>query len=108
MKVNILGTEYEIRYLKESEYEKLKICDANGLAELYAKELIINSEIDDGSGKVFANFKEFEKKVIRHEIIHAFFHESGLEDYTSDENLVDWLALQAPKILKVFQETGCL
>lgn len=108
MKVSILGTEYEIRYLKESEYEKLKTCDANGLAELYSKELIINSEIDDGSGKAFANFKEFEKKVIRHEIIHAFFHESGLGDYTNDENLVDWLALQIPKILKVFQNTNCL
>lgn len=108
MKVNILGTEYEIKYLSDSEYQKLKICEANGLAELYSKELIINSEMDDGSGKTYANFDEFKNNVIRHEIIHAFFHESGLSDYCEDEDLVCWMALQFPKIMKVFQDADCL
>jgi hypothetical protein len=108
MKVTILGTEYEIKHLSEDEYQKLKICEANGLAELYAKELIIDSGMDEGDGRSFANFKEYEKKVLRHEIIHAFFHESGLPDYCADEKLVDWIALQASKIFKAFQETECL
>ena len=108
MKVNILGTDYEIKHLNETEYEKLKKLNANGLAELYSKELIINSGMDDGSGKMYANFSEYEKKVVRHEIVHAFFHESGLQDYCEDEDLVDWMALQVPKILKAFQETDCL
>lgn len=108
MRVNILGTEYEVRYLSEAEYPKLKLRNANGLAELYSKELIINKEMDDSSGNCFENLKEFEKKVIRHEIIHAFFHESGLRDFAGDECLTDWLALQVPKMIKVFEEAGCL
>jgi len=108
VKVNILGTDYEIKFLDEKEYPKLKMLDANGLAELYSKELIIDSKMDDGSGRAFSNLKEFEKKVLRHEIVHAFFHESGLTDYVNDEVLTDWLSIQIPKIMKVFESAGAL
>jgi len=108
MKINILGTEYEIKKLSESDYPKLKISDANGLAELYSKELIIDKNMNPQTGKEYANFEGYENKVVRHEIIHAFFHESGLVDYCQDEDLVNWLALQAPKMIKAFQEANCL
>ena len=108
LKVNILGTDYEIRKVGVKEYPKLSTMNANGLAELYSKELIINAEMNSKSGEEFANFKGFENKVIRHEIIHAFFHESGLVDYTADEDLVNWIALEFPKILKAFQKADCL
>lgn len=35
-------------------------------------------------------------------MIHAFFDESGLESYSDNEELVDWLAVQIPKINDVF------
>ena len=108
MKVNILGQEYEIKHLSEDEYPKLKVMEANGLAELYSKELIIEKNINPMSGKEFANFDQFKNKVIRHEIVHAFFHEAGITEYTNDERLVDFIALQAPKMLKVFQEAECI
>lgn len=108
MKVNILGTDYEIRKVNAKEYPKLSTMDANGLAELYSKELIIDSEMNPNNGEEFNNFQEFENKVIRHEIIHAFFHESGLVDYTTDEDLVNWIALQFNKMLKAFQEADCI
>ena len=108
MKVSILGQKYIIRKLTDSEYPKLGKLEANGLAELYSKELIINSEMNPKSGQEYANFDDFEKKVIRHEIIHAFFHEAGLMDYCSDETLVDWLALQMPKIKKAMKDTNCI
>ena len=44
------------------------------------------------------------KETMRHEIIHAFLHESGLENYCDDEVLVDWLAKQWNKISIAFQE----
>ena len=108
MEINILGTNYEIKKLSESDYPKLKTLDANGLAELYSKQLIINSEMNRQTGNEYANFEGYENKTIRHEIIHAFFHESGLVDYCQDEDLVNWLALQAPKMIKAFQEANCL
>lgn len=108
MRVNVLGTDYEIVKASETECSKLATMNANGLCELYSKEIILDSEMNPNSGKEFANFKEFEKKVLRHEIVHAFFHESGLDNYTTDEDLVNWIALQFSKILKAFQETECL
>ena len=57
------------------------------------------------------NVDEFRKKVLRHEIIHAFMHESGLGEnstYARDEELVDWIAFQFSKMLKAFEETNCI
>lgn len=108
MDVNILGTDYKILKVSEDECHKLAIMKANGLCELYSKEIIIDSKMNPNSGEEFENFEEFEKKVLRHEIVHAFFHESGLVDYTVDEDLVNWIALQFPKMLKAFKDTNCL
>lgn len=51
--------------------------------------------------------KKRHSEVMRHEVIHAFFNESDLSDYSNNEELVDWLAMQFPKMFKVFQELGC-
>jgi len=107
-KINILGTEYTIRFLNDKEYPKLELSDANGLSELYSKELIINSGIDHGKGTEYESLDKYVLKVVRHEIVHAFFHESGLHDnYCQDELLVDWIALQLPKIYKACVDAEC-
>lgn len=108
MKVNILGTEYEIRKLTKEEYPKLETMDANGLAELYSKELIIDKEMNPNTGEEYNNFEAYEKRTLRHEIIHAFFFESGMRHYCNDEELVDWLAIQIQKMHKAMEETKCL
>lgn len=51
-----------------------------------------------------------------HEITHAFLDESGLQHCSSvpmgawarHEEMVDWIAIQFPKIMKAFQEVGAL
>lgn len=108
MKLDILGQEYEVRHLTEEEYPKLAICEANGLFEAYSKEIIISEDIGKGSGKAYANLDGFKRKLLRHEIIHAFFHESGLSDRCQDEELVDWLAHQLPKMAKTITEAKCM
>lgn len=82
--------------------------NASGLAELYDKKLIINKNNTIPDENTYDNLESFSNKVIRHEIVHAFFHESGLMDYCLDEQLVDWIALQIPKIIKAMMETNCL
>lgn len=101
MTVNILGTPYKIIKQKEKDNPKLK--DANGLCEVYAKKIIL-LEIEDDV-RNYENIEEFEKKVLRHEIIHAFLAESGLRsnsDWAENEEMVDWIAAQFPKLKKVF------
>lgn len=108
--VNILGTEYEVVVQSESENPKLKECD--GLCEQYSKQIVLN-DCKETEKEVMRvdNFEEYKKKVARHEVFHAFFGESGLRshsDFAENEVLIDWLAIQSPKIFKVFQELDIL
>jgi len=107
MKVNILGQDYTIKKQTEAENEKLE--GANGLCETCAKEIIINDF--EMSVNTLDNIEEFKKKVLRHEIIHAFLFESGLDNnssYASNEELVDWIAIQIPKLVKSMNECEVL
>lgn len=104
-KENILGTEYqiEIRELKNEEIDGF--CD-------YTNRLIVVRK--DNYNEV-GNFERLQNKQLRHEIVHAFMAESGLqsnwkhtEEFGHDETTVDWFAIQSPKIFKVFQELDIL
>lgn len=108
MKANILGTEYSIFYKKESEDIKLK--EIGGYCDSSTKTIVIPIYEDDPMNK--GNLEYFNKRVLRHEIIHAFLSESGLEadayssrdSWAYNEEMVDWMAIQSPKIFKTFQE----
>lgn len=103
--INILGTEYQIE-IRESKNEGIDgFCD-------YTNRLIVVRE--DNYNKV-GSFERLQNKQLRHEIVHAFMAESGLqsnwqhiEEFGHDETTVDWFAIQSPKIFKVFQELDIL
>ena len=99
MIINVLGTKYKIKY--QNDLENSKLSDCNGLCEVYSKEIIIDKENLIVNTRKHANLGEFNKKVIRHEIIHAFLYESGLSSYYKDETLTDGLAVLLPKMFKV-------
>lgn len=111
MKVNILGTEYTI-YERTVEQDKLlENCDA--YCDKTTKEIVI-SLWDDESCELH-DPQWYRKKLIRHECIHAFLFESGVHECGAwktkgahNEQFVDWIAVQFPKILKVFQELDVL
>lgn len=101
MHVNILGVDYEIVFQTKEQNSKLSNYD--GLSELYSHKLIIPTGYENDA-TVFDNIDEYKLQVIRHEIMHAIFHESGLSNYCNDENLVDFLAIQFPKIYKIMKD----
>ncbi len=107
MTVNILGTDYEVITQTEEENPKLK--EAYGLCEMYSKKIVL-SDIKEDVMNV-DNIEAFKRKVVRHEVVHAFFAESGLRsnsDYAQNEELVDWIAIQFPKMVKVMSELNVL
>ena len=110
MTVNILGTDYEV--VIQTEEENPKLSDANGLCELYSHKIVIRDiEKIKEEPNCFENIEDYQKKVVRHEVIHAFFAESGLRgnsDYAENEELVDWIAIQIPKIVKVMTTLNIL
>lgn len=118
MKVNILGTEYEIIKVKYDEEEAFERRCISGYCNSITKKIVY---CDMSTYKGWENeesdtIEQTEKLVMRHEIVHAFYSESGLEEcaltfdgaWARNEEMVDWLAIQIPKIHKAFTEAGCL
>lgn len=109
-KVNVLGSEWSVVFGTEKEYPNLSEMD--GYADSSTHQIVIDTmEKADGQIGSKGDMTTYKKQVIRHEIIHAFLYESGLEacSTTSDnwalnEEMVDWFAIQSPKIFKVFNE----
>lgn len=99
-KVKILGTDYEI--VNQTAMENPKLINADSLCEFWAKRIVVDKILPDP--ETYENLNELNKKVLRHEIIHAYFGESGLRRYMEDEDLVDWLAFQFHKIEDTFKE----
>ena len=113
-KVNILGTEYKIEFGTYNEYPALSELDGYTDTSIH---LIVVDDMSGSDGCVDAkkDLESYQKCVLRHEIIHAFLYESGLaensrgsESWATNEEMVDWFAIQFPKILKVFHELDIL
>lgn len=111
MKINILGTTYKIITATENEKPKLKECD--GYMDFSTKEIVVEKFESDPMS--IQDLEFYTKKVMRHEIIHAFLYESGLWNNSGDvkswaksEEITDWIAIQAPKLFKTFKEAGAL
>lgn len=99
---------YEIiKDANTKEYPKLKNCD--GYTDFSIKRIVVaDFERDESSVE---DLEWYKKKVLRHELVHAFIHESGLAENCSwarDEVLTDWVAMQFEKMLGVFIELKCI
>ena len=116
-KTHILGVEYTI-YL--DDYEKNGYMKENNLCGyalfIQRKIVVADASLDSypASGER-ENAKELIKQIIRHEIVHAFLNECGLRECTNqsypwaiNEEMIDWIALMAPKMLESFKEANAL
>lgn len=118
MKIDILGTEYRIEIHKVSEDSYMEKKGLAGYCEEENKLIVI---ADMSEEKYFVGMDEkaqetYRKKTLRHEITHAFLNESGLSDssnrfdgaWAKNEEMVDWFAIQAPKIFSTFKKMNIL
>lgn len=104
-KVNVLGTEYKIILGDERTYPKLK--DATGICEKYTKEIIMDTSGYQDS-EAFNNLYAFDQNTLRHELAHAFMHESGFDGnltYDQEERIAGWMAQMLPKYYQACKET---
>lgn len=109
-KLNILGTEYtvEIRNVKHDDF--LQRCD--GYCDKSSHRIVVREKDDTCE---LEDFRAYQKKCLRHEIIHAFLFESGLaenfehvKEFGHEETMIDWIAIQFPKMLQVFLEADAM
>nr|DAH36078.1 MAG TPA: Protein of unknown function (DUF1570) [Caudoviricetes sp.] len=109
-KVNILGSEWSVKFGDEKGFSNLTNVD--GYTDLSVREIVVNDmKASQGQIGTKADLESYQKQVVRHEIIHAFLMESGLDSNSNsadswaiNEEMVDWFAIQSPKIFKVFNE----
>lgn len=108
--VDVLGVRYKIEIRNKEEDSFLKSGNFDGYCS-YELKLIVVSDM-----KEFENIDESEKKIyqrdtLRHEVVHAFLDESGLQScsmqycqaWAKNEEMVDWIAIQFPKILEAYK-----
>lgn len=102
-KISVLGTEYAIIV------EEFADSGTDGYCDCTNREIHLRS---DNTNNV-RNFDRLQKKALRHEIIHAFLAESGLQanfkhcdQFGHDETMVDWFAIQYHKIGAVYKQLG--
>lgn len=118
MTVSILGTEYTVTkklFKDDPEFDKRSI---DGYCDYLEKQIVYCDmttypgwEEETRERAIIA-----EKQTIRHEIVHAFFDESGLSESTfkvdgawaKNEEMVDWFALQGPKIYEAWKAADAL
>lgn len=109
-KINVLGTEYEIKTVPAKE-----LPDKAGDTDFYTKVISLSDLQDIDFEESTKDIEAFKRHSLRHEIFHAFMFESGLDMQSGDgipwalnEEMVDWHAIQSPKIYKVFEELNIL
>ena len=85
MKITILGSQWEIiDKASETDYPSLK--DADGYCDFYAKQIVLG-EFTTANGYEYADLESFRRKVLRHELVHAFLHESGMTQLARNEEV---------------------
>lgn len=108
MKVNVLGTEYEI-FLCSNDVDP-KLDNHDGYCDTSVRKIVVDAmNKRDKDSK--ADLDAYRKSVIRHELLHAFLYESGLDAeiyWAKSEEMVDWLAIQFPKLMRAMREAGAL
>lgn len=110
--LNILGSKWAVRWKTEDEEPRLVKENADAFCDHTKREIIMGlyAEWNYTVGEV----EGYLRRVMRHEILHAFFYESGLGDdfehnqSGQEELIIDWMALQFPKIQEAFAAAGAL
>lgn len=114
--VKILGTVYKVRlcvpYGKDPSLKgRFGYTSFPGKFIVVADICTIPGWEDASDNEILDTFYT----TIRHEIIHAYLMESGLNTSTNaidcwarNEEMVDWFAIQFPKILDTFEKLHCV
>lgn len=106
-KVTIMGSKWTIKFKKLEEDNDLQGCD--GYCDYSINSIVIKKQekkqysVDDLENEM--------RKTLRHELIHAYLHESGLSSCIPaqsghNELYIDWFANKYPQIENTFKELG--
>ena len=109
--INVLGTDIRILFRKEKDDPKLESCV--GYFDSSKGWIIV--KILEPDAMSLGNLDKYQKEILRHEIVHAFLYESGLDacsnqvtNWASNEEMVDWFARMGERIYRAWKDAGAL
>ena len=111
MLIDILGSKWQITKTTAELDDYLE--EIAGYCDYTTRKIVVREE-KEGNG-VVRNLHIHMQKTIRHEIVHAFLFESGLstdsnetDAWARNEEMVDWIAFQGPKIMEAWKYAGVM
>lgn len=116
--VNVLGTTYTIEVLAYSDDPAFMKSNIDGYCEQGTHRIVIG-DLHTWPGWEDESDEFIEaamKHTLRHEVNHCAMHESGLQEscsaydgpWSRNEAMIDWWAIQGPKVYKMWEEAGAL
>lgn len=107
--ISILGNKWKIKYKKRSVDECLD--DSDGYCDETTKKIVI--AIQEKEKYSCEDLQKYMRKVLRHEIIHSYLFECGLNECIpissgQSELYVDWFARKFPDIYKTYKRLDIL
>ena len=107
--VNVLGVPYKVYIGTAEDYPILKDNSSSGLCDFSIKAIwVVDTQLDKPEVGDLQNKKYLTDITLRHELMHAYFHESGIEGYSENENLVNYLAMSLEKIYAMCEDAGAV
>lgn len=114
-----MGNKWNVVFATISECQAFVACDGRcdpSSKIIYVRKYLNDEEPTfDGISIGYDDRPKMQNKTLRHEIVHAFMWESGLwrnaralngDSWSMNEEMVDWIAIQFPKIQKVYVQLG--
>lgn len=109
MTIKICGVPYKIAFKTDAKEPLFSALKADGFTDFSTRNIVVRDVRDVDSVSLQEDRIGYMDKVLRHEIVHAMLHESGLdiECHWVCEEAVDWIALQFPKLQEAFFAANC-
>lgn len=119
--VSVLGTLYTVTVKKYDEIPDFREGDICGFCDAISHEIVLcdmrtypKTDGVDWKELPEESIIAYKKRTLRHEIVHAFFNESGLQESCGEysgpwaqyEEMIDWWAIQGPKVYQAWKEAG--
>jgi hypothetical protein len=112
--ISILGSPWNVYIGNKDIFPHL--AEVDGYEDSSIRAIFVDEcKVDATDTSKKADLQRYQAEVLRHEIIHAFLYESGLDSnsqgtdsWARNEEMTDWLAIQSPKIFRVFKDLHLL
>lgn len=109
--VDILGTRFKIEFRDATKDEYMKKEHIDGYCSEESNIIVIADLKILYPDSTEVERVNYLKHLLRHEVLHAFLFCSGLTDcahryegaWAKNEEMVDWFAVQFPKILEAYK-----